>query len=286
MPQGFTYINVGHGAWRTDFWSKLKKTKVRKTVLLIHDVIPLDFPKYCNPKSVEVFAKEFKSAAENVDVLIFNSTDTQNTAERWLKKWDLTDIDGHVLFLGTDTLPETSDFSPPTHPYFVTLGTIEPRKNHRLLLDIWAEFQKSLPTEKTPHLYIVGGRGWLNEDVFRTLDTAEFMGDTVHEIGRISDVELGPLIANAKALLFPSFVEGFGLPLVEAMQLNTPVICSNLPCFVEIGEDFPTFIDPNDGTAWREQILIAATQNGNVAKPSHKMPNWPEHFHKLTTIIN
>jgi len=285
VSDGFTYINVGHGAFHPTFWEKLRAVNVGKIVLLVHDVIPLDYPQYCDPKSVKTFETEFRSALEQADMLIYNSTDTKNRTERWLREWG-ANVDGHVNLLGTNALPAPAKTTPPSSPYFVILGTIEPRKNHRLLLDIWTNFHETLPHEKIPHLHIVGGRGWQNEKVFKTLDQAPFMGVTVHEIGQASDADLGRLITNAKALLFPSFAEGFGYPLIEAMQLNTPVICSNLACFAEIGGEFPTYIDPENSTAWREHILTATTQNSNVAKISHKMTDWPEHFHKLTTILD
>lgn len=285
VPDGFTYLNVGHGTFRSKFWEKLRAANVGKIMFMVHDVIPLDYPQYCDPKSVETFKTEFRAAVEHADMLIFNSTDTKDRTQRWLQKWGC-DVDGHVILLGTDALPETSEIVPPNRPYFVIAGTIEPRKNHRLLLDIWADFHNTLPGDDIPHLYIVGARGWLNQEVFAILEEAPFMGVTVHEVGRISDAELGTLIANANALLFPSFAEGFGYPIVEAMQLNTPVICSDLPCFAEIGDDFPTFINPKKLTTWSEHILNSTTQNGNVSKTRQKTPNWPEHFHKLTTILD
>lgn len=174
-------------------------------------------------------------------------------------------------------------------PYFVCLSTIEPRKNHRLLLDIWAEFHDTLPEDKIPHLHIVGRRGWLNEDVFETLDTAAFMGKTAFEHGQVPDKQLGPLLKGARALLFPSFAEGFGYPLVEALQMQVPVICSDLPSFFEITSDAPLYISTENRRNWSEKILEVATSNlifDDLAKNTPELPNWEAHFHKIDTILD
>ncbi len=287
VPAGFTYINVGHGALKPALWPKLRAGGVGKIMLMVHDVIPLDFPQFCRPETTANFAKKLRAALKQADIIVYNSHDTAKTTQVWLDKWGIPTPETHVVYLGTDPLPAPI-IKPTKHPYFVTLGTLEPRKNHRLLLDIWADFHATLPPSKIPHLYIIGARGWQNVDVFATLDSADFMHETVHECGRISDIETGALLAGAQALLFPSFAEGFGYPLIEAMQMNIPVICSNLPSFFEIAGDSPTYIDPENMSAWREQILNSTTMNGemldiNVKRPV--FPTWDTHFHKVATIL-
>ncbi|MEE9454472.1 MAG: glycosyltransferase family 1 protein [Paracoccaceae bacterium] len=289
VPAGFTYINVGHGALKPAFWPKLRAGGVGEILLMVHDVIPLNFPQFCRPETTENFTKKLRAALKHSDIIIYNSHDTAKTTQVWLDKWGIPTPETHVVYLGTDPLPAPAP-APKTarHPYFVTLGTIEPRKNHRLLLDIWADFHATLPLPEIPHLYIIGARGWQNEDVFATLDSADFMGKTLHECGRIPDVEAGTLLAGAQALLFPSFAEGFGYPLIEAMQMNIPVICSNLPSFFETAGDSPTYIDPANMSAWREKILNATTVNGKMPDINAKIPvfpTWDAHFHKVATIL-
>ena len=111
-------------------------------------------------------------------------------------------------------------------PYFVVLGTIEPRKNHLLLLNIWrrlAEQQRS-----PPKLVIIGTRGWENEQVLDVLDRSVLVRPHVVEGSGMGDRGLMRLLANARALLMPSFAEGYGLPVVEALSLGTPVVASDI----------------------------------------------------------
>lgn len=290
IPNGFYFINVGHGRLKPAIWPKLRKAGAKKIILMIHDVIPLDFPQFCSPKSTAAFEERIRAAAENTDIFLFNSTDTSEATHVWLKKWGVNNVESHVVLLGTDALPEQPKIttSKITHPYFVILGTVEPRKNHRLLLDIWAEFHQTLPEAEIPHLYIVGARGWMNEDVFALMDNAAFMGSTVHDSGRVSDEELGALLSGAKALLFPSFAEGFGYPLVEAMQKDIPVICSDLASFKELADGHATFISPQDQEKWQKTILEFAN-NTSTSEKFNKIPpifpDWQAHFHKVATIL-
>lgn len=285
VPDGFTYLNVGHSGPRPQVWTDLRRAGVGKIAVLVHDLIPLDYPQYCRVNVGPGFEKRMQAFVQNADILLCNSTDTADRLQGWAARWGYPDVRPHVVFLGTDRLPVPVAQTPPEHPYFVTLGTIEPRKNHRLLLDIWQAFSQTLPADQIPHLYIVGARGWMNEDVFETLDTAGFMNKTVFETGRLPDAEVAQLVQGAQALLFPSFVEGFGYPLVEALQLGSPVICSDLPSFHELAGETPTYINPKDILLWRESIKLATTNRGELPDINEKFPNWEEHFHILATIF-
>lgn len=289
-PAGFIYLNVGHEKLHPNLWPALRRSGASKIIAMIHDLIPIDFPQYSTDKSTANFGVRMRALTQSADFFIYNSSDTERRMQRWFKEWG-TSVIGSKILLGTDPLPcgDNQRSLPTDKPYFVCLGTIEPRKNHKLLLDIWANFHAHLPENQIPHLHIVGRRGWLNEDVFSTLDSAPFMGKTVFEHGRIPDDQLGPLIKGAKALLFPSFAEGFGYPLVEALQMQVQVICSDLPSFREIADNAPMYIAPSNQPAWEERLLDISTSNINpdyLAKKPIKLPAWEAHFHKVDTILN
>ena len=290
LPGGYTYINVGHARMSPNLWTFLRRNGADAIVVMVHDLIPIDFPQFSRKSPRIRFEKWIRSVAEHADVLIYNSADTGKRMAFWMNEWGLPQTEGHVVLLGTD--PLSMQIAPPkradTSPYFLCLGTIEPRKNHQLLLDVWADFHRTLPDTEIPHLHIVGARGWLNEDVFSLLDNAGFMGKTVFEHAHVSDADLAALLVNARALLFPSFAEGFGYPLVEALQLKIPVIASELPCFREIAGDAATYIDVENRAEWRRQVLAAATTNDgrlNLEKNLPKLPTWDDHFHKIATIL-
>ncbi|MBL4873507.1 MAG: glycosyltransferase family 4 protein [Rhodobacteraceae bacterium] len=286
-PTGFTYLNVGHEKLVPSLWPKLRRSGAGKIVAMIHDLIPIDFPQYATLKSTTNFGRRVQALTRNADLFIYNSSDTEQRMQHWFKEWG-TKVDGRVVLLGTDPLPMTNKPRPSATPYFVCLGTIEPRKNHKLLLDIWAGFHDTLPESEIPHLHIIGRRGWLNDAVFNTLDSAPFMGKTVFENGRMPDEHLGSLMKGARALLFPSFAEGFGYPLVEALQMRVPVICSNLPSFHEIAGDAPVYIGTDNQRDWSDKIRELATSDSilhSLAKKPPELPNWRMHFHNIDTIL-
>ena len=286
-PAGFIYLNVGHEKLWPSLWPKLRRSGAGKIVAMIHDLIPIDFPQFTAPRSTANFATRMQALTRHADFFIYNSADTEQRMQRWFDKWG-TSVDGRTVLLGTNPLPLTDSPPPSATPYFVCLSTIEPRKNHKLLLDIWAGFHETLPESEIPHLHIVGRRGWLNEEVFNTLDTAPFMGKTVFEHSQMPDVQLGPLMKGARALLFPSFTEGFGYPLIEALQMQVPVICSNLPCFHQIAGDAPVYIDIENQRDWGDKIREVATSDSisdDLAKNPPELPKWHTHFHNIDTIL-
>jgi glycosyltransferase involved in cell wall biosynthesis len=172
-------------------------------------------------------------------------------------------------------VPELKPLAEPAQ--FVILGTIEPRKNHQLLLDIWAD----IPAE----LHIIGQRGWLNETVFAKLDNSDLVGKSVFEHNTLDDAALALRLATARALLFPSFAEGFGYPIIEALQMGLPVICSDLPCFREIAAELPLYLPADDKQAWKAAILAAVGTPRDKIPENVEFPTWEQHFAKLNKFI-
>jgi glycosyltransferase involved in cell wall biosynthesis len=180
--------------------------------------------------------------------------------------------------------------SPLEAPYFVTLGTIEPRKNHWMLLHVWRRLAEEMGSE-APHLVIVGQRGWECENVVDLLERCAPLRGFVHELPACSDAQLAQYLAHARALLFPSFSEGYGLPLVEALMLGTPAIASALPAFAEAAGQVPDYLDPLDGPAWTQAVR-------DYMRPEHprraeqmlrlqqfRAPTWAQHFERVEPLL-
>jgi glycosyltransferase involved in cell wall biosynthesis len=194
--------------------------------------------------------------------------------------------------LGHD-LPEPDAAHRPVHlqrPYFVVLGTIEPRKNHLLILTLWREMARRLG-ERTPQLVVVGRRGWECEQVVDMLERCETIHPHLLELNDASDELVAALIMGARALLMPSFAEGFGMPVQESLAWGTPVISTPLAAIKEFAGDIPDYAEPHDGARWLD--LIEDYMRPNSPRRSSQMQRlkkfcdtrWPDHFSKLETFL-
>ena len=225
--------------------------------------------------------------------LIVNSTFTRNGLDAYCKNRNSSYQSVVTACIGVEDtfLPASSgQESTITQPYFVVVSTIEPRKNHLLLLNIWRELALN-NSDYLPHLFIVGKRGWENENVIDMMERCGPIQEYVHEQSGLKDSELINLISGAKALLFPSFTEGWGMPLVEALSLGTPVICSDIPAFFEAGQNIPDYIHPLDGLRWRDTIVDyckpeSSLRNAQLDRiSSFQPPTWEDHFTKVDNLF-
>ncbi len=136
----------------------------------------------------------------------------------------------------------------PEGPYLLTVGTVEPRKNHVGLLRAFAELRR----RGAPHrLVIAGKRGWLDEPIFATVDELR-LGELVTFLDFFPDELLPALYGCADLFLLPSFYEGFGIPLLEAMGCGTPTIVANRPSLPEIAGGAAVLVEPEDTAALAE----------------------------------
>lgn len=133
--------------------------------------------------------------------------------------------------------------------YLLSVGTLEPRKNLRRLLDAYAALPDGV--RRRHPLLLVGGDGW-KVDQEELLCRAEL--STVRRLGVVSDAELAALYARAALFVYPSLAEGFGLPVLEAMSCGAPVAASAIPVHAEVTEGAARLVDPLDVDALRDAL--------------------------------
>ncbi|MEM7440161.1 MAG: glycosyltransferase family 1 protein [Pseudomonadota bacterium] len=268
------YLNVGHSNLDQSVLSHLRALGTEVSVL-VHDLIPLEYPQYTRPRVIAGFTEKMKATAQFANRIICNSQATADAVGQKFASWGpVPDIT--VAHLGVTPAPVMH--APAEVPNFVILGTVEPRKNHAVLLKAWEQLADD---DDSLVLKIIGRRGWMNEDVFRWLDTNPLAGRTVMEMPDVDDTALTAHLSSARALLFPSFAEGFGLPALEAAQMGLPVICADLPVFHEILGDYATYLDPTDPRAWADCIRSVAQMTPKQAIAGAKqcvIPRWDSHF--------
>ena len=284
------YLNIGHtGLNSAGFSDWLAKTSVRP-VYLVHDLIPISHPEFCRAGEAEKHRRRMRTILSTAAGVIGNSQATLDELAGFAKEEGLPAPPGLAAWLGSDALPKPTHVQTPGRPTFVILGTIEARKNHFMLLQIWLRLIDRWGSA-APRLLVIGQRGWEAEPVFDMLDRTDRLRGHVVELNHCSDAELAVHLASARALLFPSLVEGFGLPLVEALAMGVPVIASDVPVFREIGADIPTYLDPRNEAAW-ESAIIEYSQAGSAERAAQldrikgfRAPTWPEHFERVETWL-
>ena len=254
VTKDWSYFNVGHTNLSERFLSEIKTAGCSEINVMVHDMIPLDHPEYTRDRTVEIFEKRMKAVATKADRVICNSHATKDRVLFWFEKFGrLPDI--IVAHLGIDLAAQTNSETQDAGPaIFSTIGTIEARKNHDLLLTVWEELAQRSANTEMPHLVLAGKRGWKNEAFFARLEKSPLFGKSVFEKSDLNDSEIESLLAQSHALLFPSFVEGYGLPAKEAELSGCPVVCSDLPVFREILRSNVSFLDPYSPDDWVEEI--------------------------------
>ncbi|WP_370399587.1 glycosyltransferase family 4 protein [Sulfitobacter sp. JB4-11] len=275
VPAGYAYYNVGHSNLTDRVLSGIKGS-FGTVHVLVHDVIPLEYPQFQRAGSVAPFEVKMRRVARFADRIICNSKDTAARCGAVMADWGRVPP-MVVAHLGCPVSePDMDDLPPeidPNQAYFVTVGTIEPRKNHGFLLDLWDELGPD-----ASRLYISGARGWENANVFARLDDLGPQS-RVQELGALSDAAQTALVAGARCTLFPTLAEGFGLPLVESLTLGTPVICNDLPVFREFLGKYAVYASVEERYLWLEAVKSWAESPPVVQEPEGFVaPTWVEHF--------
>jgi glycosyltransferase involved in cell wall biosynthesis len=270
--------------------ARLKQQVGARFVCLIHDLIPIEFPEYALPGQNDKHRRRIETAAALADAVIVNSAVTREGFAPYLARAGRAPpvvVAPFGVNLTAGALSEPANVKP---PYFVCIGTIEARKNHLLLLNLWRQLAEKLGAA-VPRLVLIGQRGWETESAIDMLERCPALRGVVFERTNVPDDEAARLVRGARALLLPSFAEGFGFPMVEALALGVPVLCSNLAAFRENGGDVPEYLDPLDGLGWRRAVIdYALPSSSRRAAQLCRLsgwtpPSWHDHFAAVEALI-
>lgn len=249
----------------SDWWTRdaaaiarLRREARVRLVVLCYDIIPLLFPQYFPEADVVRFRGYWEEMFRAADLVIVNAGRTKTDIEAYCAGHGLPAARLAVVPLGCD-LPTSGDggrLRPGLERdrYALFVSTIEPRKNHRLLLSVWRELlARGVVQAGGFKLVFVGRRGWMNDEVQAELDGGALAGSVLH-VEHVDDGELEVLYANAAFCLYPSRYEGFGLPVVEAVAHGKAVIVSDGGALAELAADVAPCLSPDDAQAWSRQI--------------------------------
>ena len=283
-------------SWGEEMWTAVDKARAAGASLGVvqHDFIPIRHPQIVPPETTAVFRRWMHATLSRADfILAVSETVAWETRAELLKLGRADVAKQHVT-----TFRNGADFAAPspqpahqrgfvrralreflatgTEAPYLSVGTVEPRKNQSLLLDALDQVLAQAPSAR---LLIAGMVGWQGQPIAAAFRRHPAWGTGIIHFDDLSDAELQYAYGRARALVFPSRAEGYGLPLVEAMACGLRVFASDIPAHREVGGDHCVYFDPGrpDGLV---SALVALSRHGTYEAcwpPQRcRLPTWAD----------
>lgn len=243
----------------------------RRQIITVHDLNFLYYPEYLTADSRRYYRGQIRWAVQQADGI---SADSEHTRQDLIARLEVPPEKVRTIYLAANPLyrqkqaPEavTQTLAGYDLPrgFLLFVGTLEPRKNVPALIEAYAGLRREERVDLP--LLLVGGKGWLYEEIFAAIEQQGVAGHVRHLSG-VSDQVLAHLYHAAGVLALPSHYEGFGLPPLEAMHSGCPVVTSNRASLPEIVGDAGILLPPDDVPAWTEalaQVLSDSEQRAQM----------------------
>ncbi|MCL4219456.1 MAG: glycosyltransferase family 4 protein, partial [Candidatus Hydrogenedentes bacterium] len=283
-------VDVAHGLFH-----ELPAAKKAVRLVTIHDLSFFKFPETHTAATIRIHSAMLYHSARAADACITVSQSCKRDLMEVLKFPEdrIFVVPGGVNieeFAGSPSGEDVARLKAKlglTRPYFIHLGTIEPRKNIPRLLEAYNRLRSR--RQDCPQLLLVGAKGWLYEPIFEKLASYNFGNDVVYA-GYLSRREAVLALKTALASVYPSMYEGFGLPVLESMAAGTPVICSNAASLPEVIGNCGLLTPPSDVDALEaamENVLEhpgAASQRAEAAMQRAQAMTWSESARELAAV--
>lgn len=256
-PRNALYLNVGQLGWAAPWTARWLQSRTDiRAVFMLHDVIPLLHPNLVSRGGRLAQRWMLATVARHATGLI-TTTDVANDAVQQA----LQPLARPLIAAKSLHLPVAETFlnrrgheqTLGTATYFLICGAIEPRKNHLMLLKVWRQLVAERGGD-APRLVAIGSPAHDGGAILRQFTQCPTLRSSFVTVSGLSSPGLRRLMANARAVLMPSLAEGFGLPIIEALALGTPVLASDLPAHREVGGDLACYIHPTDDAGWLDAI--------------------------------
>lgn len=279
----FDIDNVWVGKVKRSFLYPILKQRGVKIVTLIHDIIPVTHPQYVQKSTVFNFLSYIGACLQYANLTITTTQATKNAIDVLCKKIAISPVANKIVPLGSDFKEEQEEDDTEfvssqvenivqgLGKYVLMVGTIEPRKNHKLLLDA---LENGL-AEQGISVIFAGKYGWNVEDLKVRIRSHPLLNESLFFFERPNDKTIKFLYENALGVVFPTFNEGFGLPVVEALQLGTPVIVSDIEVMHEIAGEYADYFNNKDSRDLAKKILQLANNKQKYAEKKEKIKEFP-----------
>jgi len=263
----FDIDSVWNNRMRRSFLLPILKKQGVSIAVHIYDIIPVLYPQYCDEETTLRFMDYLGAHLLYSDLIIANTESTLRDVRALSLEIDRTPIQDVCVPLGAD-MPRTNAEEMKnrcTDPrvlglkdakYLLMVGTIEPRKNHAFVIDI---YEQTLQSEGFT-LVIAGRPGWNVDDLMRRIQKTDRTDDRFLYFSHANDATIDYLYEHAFFTIFPSQYEGFGLPIIESFLHKIPVLASDIPVLREVGSSYCDYFALND-KAELHRILLQYRDN-------------------------
>lgn len=253
IPHGAVFFDLD-GVWnltlKRSFLFPLLKQNGVKIVTQIYDLIPITDPQFCHENTTANFMIYFGANLKYADLIITSAQTTVNVLDGITDRLGLERKKSTVVGLSSDFSKKNiseDDVDPTVQKiagrgkYLLMLGTIEPRKNHSLVIDALEGGLAELGVK----VIFAGRIGWNVRELEKRIRSHPLFNKSLFFVEQPDDATVDYLYKHATAVAFPTFNEGFGLPIIEAFMRGTPVIASDIPVLHEVAGDYADYFDPN-----------------------------------------
>ena len=237
------------------------KRRGARVVILIHDIIPITHPEFCETDLTDTFNMYVNAVMRVVDLALFISDASRFAVAKTLELRGIPSPLMRVLPNAHLTWKKNTSRAAPLSdrvqdvlesPYVLYVSTIEVRKNHILLFRIWKRLLEDKGYDSIPNLVFVGRPGWRVRDLMDQIESTKRLSGKIMILHDISDMELQALYERSLFTAFTSFVEGWGLPVGESLVFGRPCIASEVSSIPEVAGDLVDYVDPHSlDTAYR-----------------------------------
>jgi len=231
-----------------------------KLIRLIYDIIPASQPQWVTKETTSTFSKAVLDVISGSDCLLTISEYSRLDILQFAKKKSIIMPSIQVIRLGdvltsqqSDAPREPEPHQRPARPFYLCLGTVEPRKNHRLLYETWRSLARTNPIE-CPDLVCIGAHHPMCNQIIHEMTHDPLVQNRIFLLSEISDQQLEWYYDHCLATIFPSLYEGWGLPVAESLARGRMCLASNATSIPEIS-DLPLFFDPQDINGLSNLIL-------------------------------
>ncbi|MBC2581568.1 glycosyltransferase family 1 protein [Clostridium sp. DJ247] len=222
-----------------------------KTIVTIHDMVHKKFPETMTKANLKRLNNDLERSANRADLII---TVSENSKKEIMQYLNIEASKIKIVPPGIDESLYSMEFTYENinyvrekynlpQQYFLYLGTLEPRKNIESIIEAFALYKKK--NKDNIKLVIAGGKGWGYESIFNKVEKHSLTKEIIFT-GYVDEKHKAYLYKMAKAFLFPSLYEGFGMPVLEAMALGVPVITSNTSSITEVCGNAAILVEPKD----------------------------------------